>query len=332
MSKQADEPMNGNTEQVDPADWNNSPEASESEEAMDDVLNEQDEDTYRILAILNQEHLNDTFGKNGTASELDETPEISQAFMDRMRAMVAESCGQEAADQFMTLTNNKNKIESHHQPKTVLETEKEMSQISAPMETAKDIVGAERPLKKHPIHMALLFSTWPRRVAAVMITMVLIFGIYQGGVMATRVPDVSVDPENTEDYSKVGSLKKVLTYFDISSCPKELEHIYVPEKVADGYEEVDRIELSKSINMVFENEDGQWYQYRQMTVSAKTFLDTEQGDWQSVTIGEYPGLYVAKDDAGKLWWFDYQYAYQIQGNLTQADMIIIAESLCELKE
>lgn len=334
MNRETDEPMNGNTEHVDPAGWDGSSEELEVMDEMDEVFDEQDEDTYRILAMLNQEHLEDAFGSDGTASELDETPEFSQAFMDGMRTMVADRFGQEAADQFMALNHNqiKNKKESHHQPKNVSETEKAMSQADAPMTEAAETPGAERPSRKNHFHINTLFSTWPRRVAAILVAVGLIFGIYQGGVMATRLPAVDTEPQHMEDYAKVGSLKEIISNFEISGCPKELEHVYVPEVVAEGYVETEREQVSKQITLFYENSSDQWYQYRQMTVSANTFLDTEQGEWESVIIGEYPGLYTVNDAAGKLWWFDYQYAYCLIGNLTEKEMEKVAESLYELEE
>lgn len=332
MCRQAGEPMNGNTEHADPAIRDDYPEALDDMEETEDYPDEQDEDTYRILAILNQEHLTDAFDEDGTASE-DETPEFSQAFMDGMRTMVADRYGQEAVERFMTQNNNKkNKKESHHQPKTVPEIKKPMSQVHAPMDEAEETLGAERSLKKKHFHMGALLSTWPRRVAVILVVLVLTFGIYQGSVQATKLPTVDFNPLNMDEYSKVGSLKDIISNLDITNYPQELEHVYVPGIIAEGYKEVDRIEESKYINLVYENDEGQWYKYRQMTVDINTFLDTEQGDWISVEIGKYPGLYIIKDDSGKLWWFDYQYAYQIQGNLMEEEMVKIAESVYEVTE
>lgn len=332
MCRQAGEPMNGNTEHADPAIRDDYPEALDDMEETEDYPDEQDEDTYRILAILNQEHLTDAFDEDGTASE-DETPEFSQAFMDGMRTMVADCYGQEAAERFMTQNNNKkNKKESHHQPKTVPEIKKPMSQVHAPMDGAEEIMGAERSLKKKHFHMDALLSTWPRRVAVILMVLVLSFGVYQGSVQATKLPAVDFTPGDTIDYSKVGSPEDIISMLDITNYPKELEHIYVPEIVMDGYEEVERKQRLKYLNLFYENEEGQWYIYRQMTVDANTFLDTDQGEWKKTDVGEYPGFFIIDDEAGKLWWFDYLYAYQIQGNLSEKAMVKIAESLREVTE
>ena len=101
----------------------------------------------------------------------------------------------------------------------------------------------------------------------------------------------------------------------------------MPGAIADGYKEMDRSEQSKYINIFYENDGDGWYQYRQVTVELNTFLDTEEGDWDSLAIGQYPGVYIDKGETGNLWWFDYTYAYQLQGNLSEKEMIAVAESL-----
>lgn len=150
-----------------------------------------------------------------------------------------------------------------------------------------------------------------------------------GSVSATKIPAVNTAPETTAsiDYSKIGSLKDIISTLDYTSFPTKIKQVYVPGVIAEGYKETDRSEQSKYINLFYENDAAGWYKYCQMTVEQNTFLDTEEGDWASVTIGQYPGVYIEKDDTGNLWWFDYTYAYQLQGNLSEEEMIAVAESL-----
>lgn len=46
---------------------------------------------------------------------------------------------------------------------------------------------------------------------------------------------------------------------------------------------------------------------------------------------QYPGVYINKGETGNLWWFDYTYAYQLQGTLSEEEMIAVAESLAAEK-
>ena len=99
----------------------------------------------------------------------------------------------------------------------------------------------------------------------------------------------------------------------------------------DGFKELNREQASVFINIFYENSAKQWYQYQQTTVGSSSFIDTEEGDWEDVDVGQWTGAYNSKGDTGNLWWFDYNYAYQLQGDLSKEEMIEIAESLVREK-
>ena len=328
MCRETGKPMDGAAEHVNAAIRQDG-----ADDLSDAVFALQEKNTYKILAILNQEHLEDAFGDKSTASEPDTTPEFSQAFMDGMRSMVAESYGYEAAEKLMTQEyNQENKREVHHRPKNVSATEKIMSQATANQSAEKVPLNAERSVGKKN-HRGIFLLTWTRRAAAVLLlVMGLTFGAYQISVQAIKLPMVNTKPQTMEDYSKVGSLEDIISHLDITSYPKELKHVYVPEVVADGYQETERNQIKKFIEIYYQNENGQQYQYQQMTVDINSFIDTEHGEGKNVTVGEYVGFFAKKKDKVNLWWFDYQYAYQIEGDLAEDEMIAIAESLYELKE
>lgn len=66
----------------------------------------QDETIRKILMMFDQQILCETFDEEDTVSELDGSPDFSQAFKDRMRTMVAEKFGQEAAEDFIDRTSH----------------------------------------------------------------------------------------------------------------------------------------------------------------------------------------------------------------------------------
>lgn len=314
MCRDAGEPQDRDTELVNPA--------------------EQDANTYKILAILNQEHLADTFGEDGTASELsDDTLEFSQAFMDGMRAMTAERFGAEAAERLTTQNNQTNKNNFiHHRPKYVSDTEKAMSQATAPMPSDDAALDADRLSRKRFSRMGRYLSTWPRRVAAVFIVAGLTLGAYQTTVHAFKLPMINFMPEITEEYSKVGTLEDIISNVDTTDYPSTLEKVYVPGVVAEGYEEVERVQEKKFFEIYYEDEERNMYQYYQLTLDNRTFIDTESGDGNIVTLNNHTGFLVEYETNSNLWWFDDQYVYQIVGNLTSEEIVAIAESLCELEE
>ena len=296
-------------------------------------LDMQNETDKQILSTLNQDNFQNSSGGK-KAAEDDEMGLFSQGFMDRMREMVSEQFGEEAAERFMV--QNKDMIKEEKTTSAVPESEKRLPQTkTADAHTEQSIPPAaehpdisEETAAKGPSKRS--YRRWVWRAAAVLVVVLAGFGVHRAGsVSATKIPAVNTAPETTAsiDYSKIGSLKDIILTLDYTSFPQEIKQVYVPGTIAEGYKETDRSEQSKYINIFYENDGDGWYQYRQVTVEWNTFLDTEEGDWDSLNIGQYPGVYIDKGETGNLWWFDYTYAYQLQGNLSEEEMIAVAESL-----
>ena len=296
-------------------------------------LDMQNETDKQILSTLNQDNFqNSSDGKK--AAEDDEMGLFSQGFMDRMREMVSEQFGEEAAERFMV--QNKEMIKEENTTSAVPESEKRLPQTKTADVPAEQSIP---PVAEHPDIFEETAAKgpskrshrrWVWRAAAVLVVVLTGFGVRRAGsVSATKIPAVNIAPETTAsiDYSKIGSLKDIISTLDYTSFPQEIKQVYVPGAIAEGYKETSREEGSKFVNIFYENDSDGWYKYRQVTVEGNTFLDTEEGDWDSLTIGQYPGVYIDKGETGNLWWFDYTYAYQLQGNLSEAEMIAVAESL-----
>lgn len=300
-------------------------------------LDMQNETDKQILSTLNQDNFQNSSGGK-KAAEDDEMGLFSQGFMDRMREMVSEQFGEEAAERFMV--QNKDMIKEEKTTSAVPESEKRLPQTkTADAHTEQSIPPAaehpdisEETAAKGPSKRS--YRRWVWRAAAVLVVVLVGFGVHRAGsVSATKIPAVNTAPETTAsiDYSKIGSLKDIISTLDYTSFPQEIKQVYVPGTVAEGYKETSREEGSKFVNVFYENDGDGWYQYRQVTVEWNTFLDTEEGDWDSLNIGQYPGVYIDKGETGNLWWFDYTYAYQLVGNLSEKEMMAVAESLAAEK-
>ena len=296
-------------------------------------LDMQNETDKQILSTLNQDNFQNSSGGKKTAED-DEMGLFSQGFMDRMREMVSEQFGEEAAERFMV--QNKAMIKEEKTTSAVPESEKRLPQTKTADASTEHSVppAAEHPdtfeetAAKGPSKRS--YRRWVWRAAAVLVVVLAGFGAHRAGsVSATKIPAVNTAPETTAstDYSKIGSLKDIISTLDYISFPQEIKQVYVPGAIAEGYKETDRSEQSKYINIFYENDGDGWYQYRQVTVEWNTFLDTEEGNWDSLAIGQYPGVFLDKNGIGDLWWFDYTYAYQLVGNLSEEEMMAVAESL-----
>lgn len=309
MSEKIGEPKKGNTKAAGQKDnWMK----REQQKHIRETSDRQDATDDKILTWSNQENLQNTFDEKAIADD-EELSKFSQSFMDGMRAMVADEFGEDAAEQFMV--KNQYLIKEEKPTSIEPEAEKEMSQITP--------AAAKTLQPKKPS-----YRKWLWRAAAMLIVILAGFTAHRTArVNANKIPAVSMAPETNADYSKVGSLKDIISTLDYTSFPQEIKQVYVPEVVADGYQETERSEQLKYTNIFYANDSDGWYKYSQVTVESNTFLDTEEGDWTSVMIGQYPGVYIDKDGTGNLWWFDYTYAYQLVGDLTEDDMIAVAESL-----
>jgi len=292
----------------------------------------QDETIHKILIMLDQQILQETFDGEDTVSELDESPCFSQAFKDNMRTMVAGMFGQEAADDFINRTSYMYEGASEE-----TKTAERMSQNQDAVLPPEALHGTEASTEKtHRFHKVSErtgnFTKWLFRAAAVLVAVLTVFTVHKVGyVQAIGLPGVDTDQETAVEYSRIGSLKDVISQLDYTNYPQKLEQINIPAKVQEGFQELSREQASVFINIFYENSEKRWYQYQQTTVGSSSFIDTEEGDWEDVEVGQWPGAYNSKGDTGNLWWFDYNYAYQLQGDLSEEEMVEIAESLVREK-
>lgn len=300
-------------------------------------LEMQDETIKKILTMLDQQNLRETFDENDTASEINKSPEFSQAFKDNMRAMVANRFGAEAAERFIEKTAYMYETADEEES----ETAERMSQAKPAAPTEEPPLGAASPTENEGVSEFRKPSSKPKKnilfrwvacAAAVFAIAFAGFTVHKVGyVQATGLPSISAQPETTEEYAKVGSLKDIISNLEITDYPQELKQVFVPEKIVDGFEETDRTIHNRYLNIYYENSEGEWYKYKQTTVGANAFIDTEDSDWKEVEIGRWPAMYADKGTTGNLWWFDYNYAYQLQGTLSEEEMIEVAESLVREK-
>ena len=216
-------------------------------------LDMQNETDKQILSTLNQDNFQNSSGGKKAVDD-DEMGLFSQGFMDRMREMVSEQFGEEAAERFMV--QNKDMIKEEKTTSAVPESEKRLPQTkTADTHTEQSIPPAaehpdisEETAAKGPSKRS--HRRWVWRAAAVLVVVLAGFGVHRAGsVSATKIPAVNTAPATTAsiDYSKIGSLKDIISTLDYTSFSKEIKQVYVPGAIAEGYKETDRSEQSKNI-------------------------------------------------------------------------------------
>ena len=207
-------------------------------------LDMQNETDKQILSTLNQDNFQNPSGGE-KAAEDDEMGLFSQGFMDRMREMVSEQFGEEAAERFMV--QNKDMIKEEKTTSAVPESEKRLPQTkTADVPTEHSVPPAaehpdisEETAAKGPSKRS--YRRWVWRAAAVLVVVLAGFGVHRAGsVSATKIPAVNTAPETAAsiDYSKIGSLKDIISTLDYTSFPTKIKQVYVPGVIADGYKEI----------------------------------------------------------------------------------------------
>ena len=193
-------------------------------------LDMQNETDKQILSTLNQDNFQNSSGGK-KAAEDDEMGLFSQGFMDRMREMVSEQFGEEAAERFMV--QNKDMIKEET-TSAVPESEKRLPQTktadahteqSVPL-TAEHPDISEETAAKGPSKRS--YRRWVWRAAAVLVVVLAGFGVHRAGsVSATKIPAVNTAPETTAsiDYSKIGSLKDIISTLDYTSFPTKIKKV-----------------------------------------------------------------------------------------------------------
>ena len=107
-------------------------------------LDMQNETDKQILSTLNQDNFQNSSGGKKAVDD-DEMGLFSQGFMDRMREMVSEQFGEEAAERFMV--QNKDMIKEEKTTSAVPESEKRLPQTkTADTHTEQSIP----PAAEHP--------------------------------------------------------------------------------------------------------------------------------------------------------------------------------------
>ena len=188
-------------------------------------LDMQNETDKQILSTLNQDNFQNSSGGK-KAAEDDEMGLFSQGFMDRMREMVSEQFGEEAAERFMV--QNKDMIKEEKTTSAVPESEKRLPQTKnadAPIEQSVPPAAehpdiSEETAAKGPSKRS--YRRWVWRAAAVLVVVLAGFGVHRAGsVSATKIPAVNTAPETAAgiDYSKIGSLKDIISTLDYTSFP-----------------------------------------------------------------------------------------------------------------
>lgn|GEM_PF-638461 len=253
----------------------------------EDMRMSKDAKLYKGLEELNEEKI------KVLMEAADQEPEFSKEHDAKMRQMVEERFGPEAAEK--------------------------MSEIQMTRQKADD---DEKRTKQN----GKLYQIYPRfKKIAAAILIVFMLGAITMSTEAFRVPIVNFIMNFQKEFMGV-SVEHSETMVDESE-KETIEEIYSLKKKIEGYELFEEIIEPRLVIRRYKNQRQQKYKFTQQPEALTSWFDNEDTGYESVDMIYGKALFNDNDKIYYLTWFYDGYIFEISGELTKEEMISLAESL-----
>lgn len=157
----------------------------------------------------------------------------------------------------------------------------------------------------------------------IIITVALVFG--KNEAKASWWDNVQFIVRSYEDYSRIEAYEEVDG--ESVAYPETIEKKYIPTKVAEGYEEVAREEMSKQIRIIYADNEKHIYTYTQQAQDMGQHINTEDTKYEVVDTMYGKAYYCKNVGEYQLYW-DYDgYMFSIQGDLELSKMLDIVNTI-----
>lgn len=182
----------------------------------------------------------------------------------------------------------------------------------------------QKLIKRQAKSYYYLTNTVGKRVACVIIALLLAITSVTFGVKAIREAVIDFFVETFEKFSIVGFKDE-----DVSKTLDHIETYYAPTYIPEGYElkKDEKILTYRRMHYMCGND---YIEFRQNTLQLfSTYIDTEASKTESVSISGNSGFFSNKKGIKLLYWNDSSYSYFIQSesDIAKEELIKIAESI-----
>lgn len=110
--------------------------------------------------------------------------------------------------------------------------------------------------------------------------------------------------------------------------PKEIQTVYEPSMVLDGYEVSERISQNKTLRIYYVKGNHQEYSFRQRTIDYQGSYDSEELIYDNVQVNnDFYGITYVKNNQRHFQWQQDGYIFEFIGNQTVEDMKMLAASV-----
>ena len=169
----------------------------------------------------------------------------------------------------------------------------------------------------------VLFGTAGRRVASILITLLVAATVTTASVEALREPVVQFFTEVFEKFTQVFFVD------DTPDTPQVEMEKRAPAYIPEGY----ALEKEEDFSYVYRityihSETGEKIRYNQQwKESINVFADTENTQHTKITVGNCQGVTYSNKDIHTVVYSDDQYTYTLSASLSQDELIQIANSI-----
>lgn len=181
----------------------------------------------------------------------------------------------------------------------------------------------EKLIRRQKCGYYVLFGTVARRVATIIIALLVGMTVTTFSVEALRQPVVRFFTEVFETFTRV-------IFVDDTSDPAQVEmEKKAPTYIPEGYvveRETVFDSLYKVVYMHLESKD-QIYYWQQWYDGNIFEMDTEDIAFQRISVGELTGVAYLNKGINTIIFADEEYTYSVSGTVTQDELLKIAESV-----
>ena len=267
-----------------------------------------------------------------SASEPLPPHEFSQRYEDKLRESLIERLGKEKAEEILRRRANarKNQVcasdlaekSDEKMPENGAKNSKaQKSQEVHPLETCKKLSGQSR--KKKISHFPISGFTKAAASVLIIIAASLIFG--KNEAQASWWENMQFIVKSYKEYSKIEAYEEVDR--ECVDYPQTIEKKYVPTKVAEGYEEVARDEVSKEVVMLYENNEKRQYVFSQKTQDMGQHINTENAKYEKLDTAYGRAYYCDNEGERQIYWDYCGYVFSILGDISKEEMVKIIDSV-----
>lgn len=251
---------------------------------------------YQSLEALNEENINAFMNDKRNPR----TIRFSKEHDKKIRQVVKEKFGSEAAKKMKAIQDQRNRA------------------------------ADEEAGKRGAAGFYFLNSRLKKVVAAVFVVF-LITGITMS-TEAFRRPIAKLLMDIQKEFMEVTVDETISDINESAEDAETIEKVYTLGKLQEGYHLV-----SEEINLLrvlrwYENNGQSMYRFAQQPLGPVFYYDNEKAKTESIGIIFGEAIFSVEDDLNYLVWFHDGYRFEIIGNLNKEDMIILAESLDQIKE